>query len=125
MGRLTRRWLEESSSDQPPTTRSLIGTSGRVATPFGQKDGGASSRHIGEASSVTTDPVAEPVVLFVDAMLPDGSRLHVVINDITRLHWSVNIRKFVVRATHLDDLVAWAASRRSRRGSSRRRLPAG
>ncbi len=43
---------------------------------------------------------------FVDAMLPDGSRLHVVINDITRLHWSVNIRKFVVRATHLDDLVA-------------------
>ncbi len=24
---------------------------------------------------------------FVDAMLPDGSRLHVVIPDITRLHW--------------------------------------
>ena len=43
---------------------------------------------------------------FVDAMLPDGSRLHVVIPDITRRHWSVNIRKFVVRATHLDDLVA-------------------
>ena len=43
---------------------------------------------------------------FVDAMLPDGSRLHVVIPDITRAHWSVNIRKFVVRATHLDDLVA-------------------
>jgi pilus assembly protein CpaF len=42
---------------------------------------------------------------FVDAMLPDGSRLHVVIPDITRAHWSVNIRKFVVRATHLDDLV--------------------
>jgi pilus assembly protein CpaF len=43
---------------------------------------------------------------FVDAMLPDGSRLHVVIPDITRAHWSVNIRKFVVRASHLDDLVA-------------------
>lgn len=43
---------------------------------------------------------------FVDAMLPDGSRLHVVIPDITRRHWSVNIRKFVVRAAHLDDLVA-------------------
>ncbi len=43
---------------------------------------------------------------FVDAMLPDGSRLHVVIPDITRVHWSVNIRKFVVRATHLEDLVA-------------------
>ncbi len=42
---------------------------------------------------------------FVDAMLPDGSRLHVVIPDITRDHWIVNIRKFVVRATHLDDLV--------------------
>ena len=42
---------------------------------------------------------------FVDAMLPDGSRLHVAIPDITRQHWSVNIRKFVVRATHLDDLV--------------------
>jgi len=43
---------------------------------------------------------------FVDAMLPDGSRLHVAIPDITRVHWSVNIRKFVVRATHLDDLVS-------------------
>ncbi|NYG07742.1 Flp pilus assembly CpaF family ATPase [Phycicoccus badiiscoriae] len=43
---------------------------------------------------------------FVDAVLPDGSRLHVVIPDITRTHWSVNIRKFVVRAAHLDDLVA-------------------
>jgi pilus assembly protein CpaF len=42
---------------------------------------------------------------FVDAVLPDGSRLHVVIPDITRVHWSVNIRKFVVRAAHLDDLV--------------------
>ncbi|GAB3593303.1 ATPase, T2SS/T4P/T4SS family [Angustibacter peucedani] len=42
---------------------------------------------------------------FVDATLPDGSRLHVVIPDVTREHWAVNIRKFVVRATHLDDLV--------------------
>jgi pilus assembly protein CpaF len=42
---------------------------------------------------------------FVDAVLPDGSRLHVVIPDVTRQHWSVNIRKFVVRANHLDDLV--------------------
>ena len=32
---------------------------------------------------------------FVDASLPDGSRLHVVIPDITRRHWSVNIRKFL------------------------------
>jgi len=42
---------------------------------------------------------------FVDAVLPDGSRLHVVIPDITREHWHVNIRKFVVKADHLDDLV--------------------
>lgn len=42
---------------------------------------------------------------FVDAMLADGSRLHVVIPDITRRHWSVNIRKFVVRAGSLDELV--------------------
>ena len=42
---------------------------------------------------------------FVDATLPDGSRLHVVIPDITREHWVVNIRKFVVKADHLDDLV--------------------
>jgi len=32
---------------------------------------------------------------FVDAMLPDGSRLHVVIPDITRKHWSVNIRNLL------------------------------
>lgn len=37
--------------------------------------------------------------------MPDGSRLHVVIPDITREHWLVNIRKFVVKAAHLDDLV--------------------
>jgi pilus assembly protein CpaF len=43
---------------------------------------------------------------FVDATLPDGSRLHVVIPDITRAHWAVNVRKFSVRATRLDDLVA-------------------
>lgn len=42
---------------------------------------------------------------FVDATLPDGSRLHCVIPDITREHWLVNIRKFVVRAHDLDDLV--------------------
>ncbi|SDP24351.1 pilus assembly protein CpaF [Pedococcus dokdonensis] len=42
---------------------------------------------------------------FVDAVLPDGSRLHVVIPDITRAHWSVNVRKFVASASHLDDLV--------------------
>ena len=42
---------------------------------------------------------------FVDASLPDGSRLHVVIPDVTREHWAVNVRKFVIKATHLEDLV--------------------
>ena len=43
---------------------------------------------------------------FVDASLPGGERLHVVIPDITREHMAVNIRKFVVRAKSLDDIVA-------------------
>ena len=42
---------------------------------------------------------------FVDATLADGSRLHVVIPDITPTHWAVNIRKFVLRAHHLEELV--------------------
>lgn len=42
---------------------------------------------------------------FVDALLPDGSRLHVVIPDVTRRHLAVNIRKFVVAASCMDDLV--------------------
>lgn len=42
---------------------------------------------------------------FVDAPLADGSRLHVVIPDITRRHWAVNIRKFVARAHNVEDLV--------------------
>jgi len=43
---------------------------------------------------------------FVDAALPNGERLHVVIPDVTRTAWAVNIRKYVVRAGHLSDLVA-------------------
>ena len=42
---------------------------------------------------------------FVDASLPDGSRLHVAIPDITRAHWSVNIRKFAATIRSLDHLV--------------------
>ena len=42
---------------------------------------------------------------FVDASLSDGSRLHVVIPDITREHWSVNIRKFQAGLRALSDLV--------------------
>jgi pilus assembly protein CpaF len=42
---------------------------------------------------------------FVDAALEDGSRLHVVIPDIARKHWSVNIRKFPSKLWRLRQLV--------------------
>jgi pilus assembly protein CpaF len=42
---------------------------------------------------------------FVDASLQDGSRLHVVIPDITRNSWSINIRKFPRSIYSLSDLV--------------------
>jgi len=42
----------------------------------------------------------------VDAALPGGECLHVAIPDATRADWAINIRKYVVRAGHLDDLVA-------------------
>ncbi|GGO96871.1 CpaF family protein [Actinomyces gaoshouyii] len=42
---------------------------------------------------------------FVDAQLPGGERLHVVIPPITGAHWAVNIRKHMARAGRLTDLV--------------------
>ena len=42
---------------------------------------------------------------FVDAMLPEGHRLHVVLEGISRGFSAVNIRKFVLRATTLHGLV--------------------
>ena len=42
---------------------------------------------------------------FVDASLPDGSRLHVAIPDVTRRHWAVNVRKFSARIRDLPTLV--------------------
>ncbi len=41
---------------------------------------------------------------FVDARLPDGSRLHVVIPEITAEHWTINIRKHLLRNVSLHDL---------------------
>ena len=43
---------------------------------------------------------------FVDASLSDGSRLHVVIPDVTQRYWAVNIRKFTKRIRDLQRLVA-------------------
>ena len=42
---------------------------------------------------------------FVDAMLPEGYRLHVVLEGISRGFSAVNIRKFVLKAARLSDLV--------------------
>ena len=42
---------------------------------------------------------------FVDAMLPGGHRLHVVLDGICRGFVAVNIRKYVARAHNLNDLV--------------------
>lgn len=42
---------------------------------------------------------------FVDASLQNGSRLHVVIPEITKADWAVNIRKFPERIYSLADLV--------------------
>jgi pilus assembly protein CpaF len=41
---------------------------------------------------------------FVDVRLPDGSRLHVAIPDVTAEHWAVNIRKHLMHGKTLMDL---------------------
>ena len=45
-------------------------------------------------------------VPFVDAPLPDGSRLHVAIPPITQQHWAVNIRRYVVAPLSVAGLVS-------------------
>ncbi|MEY4323725.1 MAG: hypothetical protein RL410_1506 [Actinomycetota bacterium] len=42
---------------------------------------------------------------FVDATLPDGSRLHVAIADVVRRGWSINVRKFLRRFNRLESLI--------------------
>ena len=41
---------------------------------------------------------------FVDARLPDGSRLHVAIPEITAEHWAVNIRKHIAQSFSIHQL---------------------
>ncbi|MFM9099739.1 MAG: CpaF family protein, partial [Actinomycetota bacterium] len=42
---------------------------------------------------------------FVDARLPDGSRLHIAIPEVTSEHWAINIRKHIMRGKTIADLV--------------------
>ena len=42
---------------------------------------------------------------FVDARLPDGSRLHVAIPEVTATHWAVNVRKHLKYVNSLADLL--------------------
>ena len=71
---------------------------------------------------------------FLDAMLPDGSRLPVVIPDITRAHWSVKVAQWLAvageaergRVEHRSALTAVMVVWKPRRcptGSCRRSVP--
>ena len=42
---------------------------------------------------------------FVDARLPDGSRLHVAIPEVTATHWAVNVRKHLNYLNSLTELL--------------------
>ena len=42
---------------------------------------------------------------FVDARLPDGSRLHVAIPEVTASEWAVNIRKHLGKGSNFEELV--------------------
>jgi len=42
---------------------------------------------------------------FVDARLPDGSRLHVAIPEVTATHWAVNVRKHLNNLNSLTELL--------------------
>ena len=43
---------------------------------------------------------------FVDARLPDGSRLHITIPEVTAEHWAINIRKHLMRGKTMQELCA-------------------
>ncbi len=43
---------------------------------------------------------------FVDARLPDGSRLHVAIPEVTASEWAINIRKHLGKGSNFEELVA-------------------
>ena len=64
-------------------------------------------------------------VPFVDARLPDGSRLHVAIPEITAAHWAVNIRKHLMQKVSLDQLAQRGVMTADMAGLLRRAVVAG
>lgn len=61
---------------------------------------------------------------YVDASLIDGSRLHVVIPEITRAHWSINIRKFRTGRVTLDHLESFGTISSSQASTLREAIKA-
>lgn len=78
------------------------GTSTRIDTSISQ----AQLQVIIERMLRTTGRRLDRSSPFVDASLEDGSRLHVVIPDITRDNWAINIRKFPAKIISIEDLFA-------------------
>jgi pilus assembly protein CpaF len=102
-----QRWL-----DDPEVEEVWINEPGRVfVARRGRTEltttvlAGGEVRELVERMLRTSGRRLDLSVPFVDATLPDGSRLHAVIPDVTRRHMAVNVRKFLVRAETPADLV--------------------
>ena len=94
--------IEEIWINQP--SRVFVARNGRAElTNIILTDGQV--RSIVERMLATTGRRVDLSSPFVDAMLPDGSRIHVVIPEITKEYWSINIRKFIAKSQSLQDLV--------------------
>lgn len=79
---------------------------GAVAERTGLRLADAMVRDLVERMLQTTGRRVDISQPFVDASLPDGSRLHVAIADVVRGSWAVNIRKFLPRYRTLEALTA-------------------
>jgi len=109
--------LTGASDDQIKAVTSLVWEikvlfyaliSGNAADGLADLKNGARAKPSAEPRSPgsgLTVPPAAGGALISPQQGADGSRLHVVIPDITRDHWYVNVRKFVVKADSMDDLV--------------------
>lgn len=82
---------------------------GGVAERTGLRLEDATVRDLVERMLMSTGRRVDISMPFVDASLPDGSRLHVAIADVVRGSWAVNIRKFLPRYRTLDALTAQGA----------------